>query len=218
MTTERMGGLSALVCAATYVFGFAFLVTVLAPIGFGSPDLDSARVLAFEADTPGLLTLWYTVIYIVNAVFLALLAVALHARLRHDAPGFAVAQLVFGALWATLVLGAGMMANVGLETAMGLYGSDPEEAARLWTIFSTVENGIGGGNEIAGGVWALTLGLAGLATRRLPRVFAIVSIVIGCAGLLTMIPAAGDIAGAVFGLGYIAWFIWVGLILLRQAA
>jgi hypothetical protein len=34
MTLQKIGGLAALACAATYLFGFVFLATVLAPVGF----------------------------------------------------------------------------------------------------------------------------------------------------------------------------------------
>ena len=33
----------------------------------------------------------------------------------------------------------------------------------------------------------------------------------GAGGLATLVPAIGDVAGAIFGLGAIAWFIAVGL-------
>ena len=33
MTLTKAGGLASLVCAATYIFGFVFLVTVFAPLG-----------------------------------------------------------------------------------------------------------------------------------------------------------------------------------------
>lgn len=36
------------------------------------------------------------------------------------------------------------------------------------------------------------------------------------AGILTMIPAFGEVGGAVFGLGLILWFLWLGLVMLRS--
>jgi|TARA_B100000035_G_C20994896_1_gene552004 hypothetical protein len=38
----------------------------------------------------------------------------------------------------------------------------------------------------------------------------------GVVGFASLIPALGDIAGAIFGLGAIAWFIAVGVSLLRS--
>jgi hypothetical protein len=36
------------------------------------------------------------------------------------------------------------------------------------------------------------------------------------AGILTVVPALGDVGGAVFGLGLIGWFFWLGIVLLRS--
>ena len=77
MTLSRTGGIAALICAATYLFGFALLVTLLAPLGYGSNDIDPAAVVAFDAARPGILTTWNTVIYVVNALALVVLVVAL---------------------------------------------------------------------------------------------------------------------------------------------
>lgn len=53
MTLTRIGGLAALICTATYIVGFALLVTLLAPLGFGTGDVDQAAVVAFNAARPG---------------------------------------------------------------------------------------------------------------------------------------------------------------------
>jgi|GEM_PF-5939729 len=55
MIFQRVGGLAALTCAATYLFGFAFLVTVMAPLGFGTSDIDAAAVVASIDTQPSLL-------------------------------------------------------------------------------------------------------------------------------------------------------------------
>lgn len=38
----------------------------------------------------------------------------------------------------------------------------------------------------------------------------------GLGGLVTVLPPLGDVAGAVFGLSAIAWFIGVGVTLMRR--
>ena len=50
----------------------------------------------------------------------------------------------------------------------------------------------------------------------LPRVTALLAALVGAAGLLTVIPAMGELSGALFGLGAILWFLLVGLALLRH--
>jgi fumarate reductase subunit D len=86
MTLQKIGGLAALLCAATYLFGLVFLVTVLAPLGFGSGDTDASAVVAFIDAQPGLLIVFNIVIYILNAFALAVLVVALDARLKFTTP------------------------------------------------------------------------------------------------------------------------------------
>ena len=214
MTIERAGGLAGLVCAATYLFGFALLVTVLAPLGYGSSKIDVAAVVAFIDTSPGLLIAWNTTIYIVNALALAVLVVAVRGRLHPARPGLADLTLAFGLIWAALVLAAGMLANVAVERAGALYPTDPAGAAELWTVLHAVELGLGGGNEIAGGVWILAVSLGGLLAAVLPRLLSLLGILVGAAGLVTILPPLGDVAGAVFGLGAIVWFIGTGLVLL----
>ena len=216
MTLEKTGGLAALTCAATYLFGFALLVTLLAPLGFGSNEIDAAAVVAYIDARPGILLTWNTVIYIVNALALAVLVVALHARLAPATPGWAAVARAFGLIWATLVLGAGMLANVTVERVGQLATTDAAAAADLWEVLHAVELGLGGGNEIAGGVWILTVSLAGLLGRSLGRIPAWIGIVTGASGLVTILPPLGDTAGAVFGLGASVWFIAMGVVLVRR--
>jgi hypothetical protein len=212
---KRFGAAAALLCALTYVYGFALMLTVLAPSGIGTEHPDPATTATFFAAHHGLVSSWYLAIYVVNGLALAVLAVALWDRFRPYLPGLAQVALTIGALWATLVVGAGMVANVGIATVVELHSTDPAEAARLWRVVEMVENGLGGGNEIAGGVWAVLIGVAVLKTGLMARAFGWLSLAIGAAGLSTVLPALAPVTGAVFGLGYIAWFAWAGVALLR---
>lgn len=213
MTLQKIGGIAGLTCAATYLFGFALLVTVLAPLGFGSGDIDARAVVIFIQDQSSVLIVWNSVIYILNALALVLLVLALHARLKRATPDWATVTQGLGLIWATLVLGAGMIANVGVERAAQLGSSDLDRAVALWDILHAVELGLGGGNEIAGGVWIGIVSLAGLIGRSLGKITIGLGVLTGIGGLLTLIPSFGDAAGAVFGLGAIAWFIAIGLTL-----
>ncbi|QQA41954.1 hypothetical protein [Pelagovum pacificum] len=217
MTLLKAGGLAALTCAATYLVGFAMVVTVFAPLGFGTGDIDTAAVVAFIADRPGVMIAWNTAIYVVNALALAVLVVALRQQIAVSRPDAAVLTGTLGVIWATLVLGAGMIANVAVEQTYAL-AADPEAAASLWQTLHAVELGFGGGNEIAGGAWILAVSLAALASGIFGRLTAGIGAISGAAGLLTILPPLGEVAGAVFGLGAIAWFIAVGIALLRGGA
>ncbi|SNT20090.1 hypothetical protein [Tropicimonas sediminicola] len=216
MTLQHSGGIAALLCGATYVAGFALLVTLLAPLGYGTEEIDTHAVAALAAAHPGLLIAWNSTIYIINGLALAVLTVALAERFLPRAPGWSGVSRALGLIWATLVLGAGMVANVAVERTSALHATDPQGAADLWGTLHAIELGLGGGNEIVGGAWILSISIAGLAFRRLPRGVALMGLLTGLAGLATLVPALGTAAGAGFGLGGIAWFLAVGVALVRD--
>lgn len=209
---RRAGGIAALTAAATYLFGFALLFTLLAPSGYGSDNVDAARVVAFIDANMGLMTIWNLVIYVLNAFAVAVLALALAERL-HPA-SVALVSGAFGLMWAVLVLGAGMLANVALVAVSQSYSVDPQAAETMWRTLSAVENGLGGGNEIAGGVWVLVTSIAAWRLGVLSKALSALGVLIGVSGLITVIPPL-EVAGAIFGLGFIVWFVWVGVALLR---
>lgn len=213
MTLARAGGVAALICAVTYLAGFALLVTLLAPLGFGGPDIDPAAVVAFIDARPYVLIAWNSVIYIVNALALTVLVVSLSEVCSARIAGLAAVSRALGLIWAALVLGAGMVANVAVERAASLFPIDPSAAAELWAILHAVELGLGGGNEIAGGAWFLCVSLAALRARILPSWLAGIGFLVGSSGAATLFPPLGESAGALFGLGAIAWFVGAGWVL-----
>ncbi|MBS0125057.1 hypothetical protein [Thetidibacter halocola] len=216
MTLIRIGGLAVLTCAATYLVGVALLVTVLAPLSYGTADIDPVAVVAFIDARPGLLIAWNGAIYVLNGLALVILVVALSEAQADATPGWAAVTRGFGLVWATLVLGAGMLANVAVERAAHLYPADPASAADIWATLHAVELGLGGGNEIAGGVWIGSVSLAALIGRTLARPVVVLGLLTGAAGLTTVVQPLGDAAGAVFGLGAIAWFVAVGATLIAS--
>ncbi|MEM9713635.1 MAG: hypothetical protein AAGA17_15560, partial [Actinomycetota bacterium] len=109
----------------------------------------------------------------------------------------------------------GMISNIGIEVVADLAETDPDQAVSVWSSIDAVTDGLGGGNELVGGIWILLVSVAGLATARLPRWLNIVGLVTAGAGVLTVIPAAEAIE-MVFGLGSIVWFVGAGLVLWRD--
>jgi hypothetical protein len=103
-----------------------------------------------------------------------------------------------------------------LGTIVDLYGEDPTQAASVWLAIDSVRNGLGGGNEIVGGLWVLLVSWAALRGARLPRALTYLGGVIGVSGLVTVVPAL-EAVGTVFGLGFIVWFVWLGIVMLRNS-
>lgn len=209
---QKLGGLAALVAAATFIFGFALFGTTLAPYVTGG--FDASQSVAFLAEHRATFYLWYLVIYVVFGIFLVVLSLALHERLKADAPVLAQLATAFGLIWAGLMFASGMVANVGAAHIVSLHSSDPAQAASAWVALDFVVNGLGGGNEIVGGAWVLLLSLAALSANTLPKWLNYLGIIVGAAGLVTVVPALSEV-GAVFGLGLIVWFVWAGVVMLR---
>jgi hypothetical protein len=108
-----------------------------------------------------------------------------------------------------------MISNIGITAVADLDETDPEAAEALWSSIDTVTNGLGGGNELVGGMWILLVSLAAWGTERLPTGLNVLGIISAAAGLITLVPGLSDV-GMVFGLGSIAWFAWTGIVLLRS--
>lgn len=207
---QKVGGISALIEAAVYIAGFGLFLTVLDSSGHAGP----VQQVVFLAENRVALYIANLLIYVVFSVFLVVLALALYERLKAEAPAIMQVATAFGLIWAGLVIASGMIANIGMSTVVGLYSKDPEQAASLWLAIGTIQEGMGGGNEIVGGLWVLLISWAAIRTGWHPAALNYLGVVIGLAGILTVVPTF-DILMDVFGLGQIVWFAWLGIVMLR---
>ena len=80
---QKMGGVAALIEAATFVVGIALAFTILAPYATGG--LDPGQTVAFLADDGAILYVWNLTIYVLFGVFLVVLVLALYEQLRKPA-------------------------------------------------------------------------------------------------------------------------------------
>ncbi|MEX2582510.1 MAG: DUF4386 family protein [Gemmatimonadota bacterium] len=211
---QKLGGVAALVQALAYAIGFAGLLTLFTEY-FIDDELDAAGRVVFVGDHLAVMQAWYLVLYVVFGVALVILAVALHERLKGGAPAMMQIATVFGLIWAGLVIASGMISVVGMGAVTDLYGSDPALAATVWQAIEIVANGIGGGVEIVGGLWLLLISWSALRAGALSRALNYVGIVGGGAGIVTVVPVLADL-GAIFGVGQLVWFVWLGVHLLRH--
>ncbi len=68
--------------------------------------------------------------------------------------------------------------------------------------------------EVVGGIWILLVTWGALLAGRLPRALNYLGVVIGLAGVLTVVPALG-VLGIGFRLGEIVWYVWLGIVWVR---
>ena len=213
VNAPRTGGIAALVAAATFVIGIVMFATVMSDYATGDPSPSDS--VAFLVDNQVAFQIWNIIIYICFGIALVPLAVTVHARLTADSPLLTPIATAFGLIWAGLVIATGMIANIGVGTVVDLADSQPSQAESVWSSLDAVQNGLGGGNEIVGGLWILLVSWAAWA-RGLPKALNVLGVISGAAGVVTIAPAL-EAVGAVFGIGLIVWFIWLGVLLLREA-
>ena len=213
---QKMGGVAALVDAATYLVSMGLLFTLLAPMG-SSTNIDFGQFMAFFIDNQTIVFIWHLLMYMVNGVFLVILALALYDRLKAGSPAMAQTATVFGLIWAVLVFTSGLITNHGLNVVVDLYGKDPARAATLKLLLDTVTLVIDSSDRFLGCLWVLLISWAAMRAGGLPKALNYLGMVLGVAGLIsTAAPVLKDL-GVAFGLGIIVWWIWLGIAMLRRS-
>ncbi|MCL4262029.1 MAG: DUF4386 family protein [Anaerolineae bacterium] len=208
---QKMGGVGALVNATAYIVGLSLALTLLLPILNAEPG----QYVAFLVENQTFMVVWHLIIYLVAGVFMVPLMLGLHERLQAGATGLMQIATAFGLIWAGLVIASGMLLVNNAGIIADLYGKDPAQATAVWLALSAVERGLGGAIELPGGLWILLVSWVALRVGGLPKVLNYLGIVIGLAGILTVVPALYE-AGTVFGLGFILWFAGVGIVMVRD--
>jgi hypothetical protein len=206
-----VGGFAALTEAAIYVAGIVYFLVIL---DFASVSGALQQVELFAANEASLSAM-NLLIYVVFGIVLVVLVLALHERLAADAPMLMRVTTAFGLIWAGLVIASGMIATLATGVVVDLYSTDPTQATTVWLAISPVVDGLGGGNEIVGGLWTLLVSVVALRAGALHRLVNYFGFVVGAAGILSAVPAFGEIGGGIFGLTQIVWFVALGILLLR---
>jgi len=199
-----MGGISAIFEAIIYVAAFVF---------FGAfwnfpTDANSVQTFAFLAENQVILSFVNIIMYVVFGIFLAVLVLAIYERLKNNSPTLSQIASIFGVIWVGLVIASGMIANIGLSTALELSTKDPEQAMTVWRAIYSVVEGLGGGNEVVGGLWVLLLSFAALKGDELSKRLNYFGLFVGSVGILTLYPA--EVLTEIFGVSQIIWFSWLG--------
>ena len=209
---QKIGGFAALFEAAALGAGMVFYRLVVDYVSV----VDPVQKVALLVDNPVGMYISNQLIYVVFGIILVVLALALYDRLKAGSTAMVQTATVFGLFWAVLLIGAGMVFTIGMDTVVDLYSTDPAQAAMVWLAIETVHQGLGGANEIVGGLWVLLISWASLRGGGLPRALNYLGVVIGVGGLLMFVPVL-EMIGPIFGLGIIVWFIWLGIVMLSSS-
>jgi hypothetical protein len=214
---QKMGGIAALIGAATNLFALGVFAALLVPNGFGSDN--PGQIVAFLADNQAFMRVFDIIIYLVFGVGLIFLSLALYERLKAGSPALAQAVTTFGLIYAVLVIVVGTLEISNLSIVVKLYGENPAQAATVWLTLDSVATGLGGGGgeTMVNALWILLLSCVAMRARELPRVLNYLGLVIGVTGILTVLLPSLLLIAVVYGLGLIIWLAWLGIVMLRRS-
>lgn len=211
-TLQKVGGVSAIYMAASHLIGIVIFLIVLDYLNITDP----VQKVALNVDKQMVVFSTNLLMYVCFGFALVVLSLALYDRLKSGAPALMQVATAIGIIWAGSLIAGGMVANAGLASVVALYAKDPVQAVSFFQAIEAVANGLGNANgEVLGGTWTLLVSLAALRSGRLPNGLAILGLVVGAIGIITIIPALNDLTG-LFGIGQIIWFVWLGIVLLRN--
>ena len=212
-TLQKFGGFAALYMAVAYLIGMVIFLVVLDYPSVTDPAQKVALLVKMQMVTFSTNLL----MYVFFGFFLIALSLALYDRLKSDSPAIMQVATSIGIIWAGSLIASGMVSNAGLATVVALYAKDPAQAALTWQGIESVANGLGNANgEILGGLWVLLVSLAALRAGGLPKGLNILGLLVGAVGIISLIPRFTEVMVGVFGLSQIIWFVWLGIILLRN--
>ena len=209
---QKMGGIAALYEAAAFLIAMVGFLLVLDTLGV----VDPVQKVALLVDNQAFLYILNLIAYVIWGLVMVVLALALYERLKAGSPAMMQIATAIGLIWACVVIASGMVANIGMDTVVDLYGTDPSQAVTVWLAIESVADGLGGvGGEILGSTWILLVSWAALRRGELPRALNYFGVAISVAGILSVVPALFGVLGIIFGLGKIVWYIWLGIVMLR---
>ena len=205
---QKIAGWAAFLEAAIYISAFVF---------FGAfwdfpSNVSNIEKFAFLADNQIALSIVNLMMYVIFGALLAVLVSAIHQRLQKNAPALSQLAAIFGVIWVCLVIASGMIANVGLNTVLAISVKEPEQAMTIWLTINAIVEGVGGGNEVVGGLWVVLLSIAAIKVNEFPKMFNYFGLFVGFSGIATVYPA--EVLTEIFGLSQIVWFAWLGALMI----
>jgi len=209
-TLKNSGVIAAFYLAAAYLIGITLFIVVL-----DYPSItDPAQKLTVLFENQMVIFMTNLLMYVFFGIFLVVLSLVLHERLKTGKTALVQVATVIGIIWAGSLVASGMVYNAGIAPTLALFAKDPAQATLFWQGIETVSGGLGNGNgEILGGAWTLLVSWAALKTGGLPKGLNFLGLLAGAVGLASIFLT--DLTG-LFGISQMVWFIWLGGVLLRS--
>jgi hypothetical protein len=208
---QKIGGASAILEACIYIVAFIVYGGILV---FPAADVSATEKVNFLSENYAVLSILNFLSYVVFGIVLAIFTLAIYERFKNFSPRLSKLTAIFGFTWVVLVIASGMIANIGLQKVVSLLDNDSENAIQIWSSISIITEGLGGGNEIVGGIWVLLISYMGLDQNIFSKPLNLLGIIVGFAGVFTVYPL--EIFTEIFGITQIVWFLWIGIAMIKK--
>ena len=210
-TLQKLGGFCSISLGLIYIIAFIVYGGIL---DYPKADATEIERLNFLSDNYLILSTINLISYVLFGILLAVLVVSIHQKIKDYLPNLSILASIFGIIWVGLVIASGMIANIGLNSVIEIGIEEPQKAISIWSSVGIVSEGLGGGNEIVGGVWVLLLSIATFKYSFFSKTLNLLGLLVALAGILTILPF--DLFKEIFGISQIVWFIWIGISMIRK--
>ena len=210
-TLQKLGGFCSISLGLIYIIAFIVFGGILE---YPKADATEIERLNFLSDNYLTLSTINLISYVLFGILLAVVVVSIHQKIKDYVPNFSILASAFGIIWVGLVIGSGMIANIGLNSVIEIGIEEPQKAISIWKSVCIVSEGLGGGNEIVGAIWVLLLSMATFKHSFFSKPLNLLGLFVALAGILTILPF--DLFKEIFGVSQIVWFIWIGITMIRK--
>jgi len=213
---QKLGGISAIISAASYVFAIGLYLTLMMPIA--DPDIGIHEYMDFLQPLKRLLYIWYYSMYHIHGACLVVLVFALYERLKDASPRLAVIASGFGFIWTSFVLLSGFINIWGTEALIALYGKNQDQADTFRNALNIITIGIDSSDRFLGSIWVGLVSLAAFRTKTFPKIVNIFGLALSVIVLILGLgmPVNDASASFLFGTGAIAWWVPMGIYMMRK--
>lgn len=205
----RLGACGALGCALSYLVGFIMIFWIEPGV-----QLHAEKKLNFVLQNGVIFQAWYFFIFIGFSLFFLLLLRAIKQWLGpEESLGYYLTNM-FGFIWASYIFVCGLISILTIQYVLSL---SPTDQHTVWMVIFLMQTGLGDGAEWVGGIWLTTVSWHLLNTDRGSKVTNALGLISGFSGCFTVLPGFA-LAGVIFGLSQLVWFILIARHLLRLSS
>lgn len=178
-------------------------------------DATTAEKVAYLIENKGLLNFTYVLGYVLFACLLCFCVYVISGLYQQvSQPAMAMATL-FGYFWVVVLLCTGMIGITSHELLASYSTSNPAAAEVIYYASILLTESLGGGIEFIGGVWLLLLGAVSWRHSLFSKPLSVFTLVKGAIGVATLF-SAEPVLRDLFGITGIVWFLWMGMVMIRQ--